>query len=105
MNKEQEAQSRRVIVNVLSREHRTMISRRASAAGDLAAETARLSAYEAEARRSGDDLSFSPTSQENRIKPLKEQLDLAEHNAEATALAMEYVALHFVDQIEKAERT
>ena len=101
MNKEQEVSARRTIVNVLSREHQLMIERRAAAAGELAAERARLAAWEAESKRDDWGAHANFQSQERRIKVLEESLKTAEHNAVCSALAMEYVALHFVDQLEK----
>lgn len=105
MNKDQEATARRTIVNVLSREHQLMIQRRAAAAGEVAAEKARLSAWEAESKRDdwgGSGLGGGFQSQEKRVQMAEEQLKTAEHNATCSAIAMEYIALHFVDQLEKA---
>jgi hypothetical protein len=101
-DKEKEQRARRTIVNVLSREHQAMISRRAAAAGDLAAEKARLEALEAEWKREGSLMGPGFGGQERRIEGLKQELERAEHNAKCTAEAMEYIALHFVDQLEKA---
>jgi len=103
MDKDKELRARRVIVNVLSREHKAMISRRAAAAGELAAEKARYAALEAEWKRDGGLVGPGFGNGERLIKSLEESLERAEQNADATADAMEYVATFFLDQLERQE--
>ena len=110
MDKEKELRARRVIVNVLSREHKSMIERRSRAAVELAVEQTRLEArkaqYERECREAGGCLGPGASwyNEERSIERAKKDAETAEANATATAEAMEYVTLFFLDQLEKAEQ-
>jgi hypothetical protein len=106
MDKEQEASARRVIVNIMTREHRRMVGERVSAEMALAAKQASFAVYKAHVEKEcAGEPGWGPNfqSDEREIKYLKERAELATHNEEAAARAMEYVTMFFLDQMEKAK--
>jgi hypothetical protein len=108
MDHDKETVSRRVIVNIMTREHRSRVNLRVSAAARLAAKEASFAVHKAHLEKEmAGELGFGPnySDDEREIKYLKDQLDLATHNEAVTAEAMEYVTLYFLDQldVEKAK--
>jgi hypothetical protein len=106
MDKDKEATARRVIVNIMTREHRTRVDARVSAAMALAAKEASFAVYKAHVEKECEgEVGFGPNFERdhNEIKYLKERLETAERNEKVTSEAMEYVTFFFLDQMEKAK--
>jgi hypothetical protein len=106
MEKDKEAAARRVIVNIMTREHRKMVGERVGAEMKLAAKRASFAVYKAHVEKECEgQLGFGPNfqSDEREIEYLVKQAELATHNEQATAQAMEYVTFFFLDQMDKAK--
>lgn len=104
MDLEKAATARRVMVNILSQDHRRRVDLRVKAEADLAAEEARQAVWKA--HRAEEDLGGGgPGSgyyeETRRLEYLKKDVIRAKENEEQTAAAMEYLTLHFVEQLEK----
>lgn len=106
MDKEKADTARRVMVNLVTMEHRRRVHLRVKAQGDLAAEQARQEVWKAH-RAQEDFAGGGPGSGYNeeirRMEYLEKDAKLAIENEELTAAAMEYLTLHFVDQLSAAK--
>lgn len=106
MDKEKADTARRVMVNLVTAEHRRRVGLRVKAHADLAAEQARQEVWKAH-RAQEDFAGGGPGSgyyeETKRMEYLQKDAELAIKNEELTAAAMEYLALHFVDQLSAAK--
>lgn len=103
MNADEEKLARRVIVNIMTREHRDRVGKRVAAAMELAAKEASFAVHKAHVEKECEgEIGFGPnfSTDENQIKYLNERLALTRSNEEVTAKAMEYVTLFFLDQLD-----
>jgi len=105
MTLEEDKVARRTVVEILTNEHRNRVGKRVSAAMALAAKEASFAVYKEHLERENSgDPGWGPnySHDENQIKFLKRDLELATASEKVTALAMEYVLKFFLDQLDAA---
>lgn len=102
MDREKADTARKVMTNLITAEHRRRVELRVKAQADLAAEQARQEVWKA--HRAQDELTYGGPSHEEsrRIEYMQQDAVTAIKNEELTAAAMEYLTLHFVEQLKAA---